>query len=71
MNVCDAIPGSGDVGIGPTARLVVPGDPASSVISSRIHRRDALAMPPVGSALVDETGAGVVDEWITSLTGCP
>jgi uncharacterized repeat protein (TIGR03806 family) len=67
--LCDA-PQEGDLGV-PGARVVTPGDPAASVLSLRIRSRDAKGMPPLGSVLVDEVGAGVVDDWIAGLTSCP
>lgn len=65
-----AVPQVGDLGIN-GALIVTPGDASMSILSSRIHRRDAWGMPPVASNQVDEVGADLVDEWINSLTGCP
>lgn len=62
---------AGDMGIGAGARIVEPGVPGSSLLSNRMRRRDAFAMPPLGSHLVDSEGAAVVDAWIESLTTCP
>jgi uncharacterized repeat protein (TIGR03806 family) len=70
MGVCDATPEQGNLGIA-GAFLVAPGAPARSVVSVRIHALGAGRMPPVATRLVDTTGAGLVDAWIASLTGCP
>jgi uncharacterized repeat protein (TIGR03806 family) len=67
--LCDR-PSEGDLGI-QGARIVAPGEPERSVLSSRVRRRDASGMPPLASTLVDEAGAGVLDEWIASLSTCP
>ena len=70
VRVCDLDPDSGDLGI-VDAKLLAPGDAARSVISARIRTRDANAMPPLGSSLVDASGADLVDDWINSLQACP
>jgi uncharacterized repeat protein (TIGR03806 family) len=49
------------------ARLVAPGAPERSVLFQRITRRGPKQMPPVGSNVVDEQGAKLVEEWIRSL----
>lgn len=57
--------------IGDSTKLVVPGDPAASILSLRIHGSDNKRMPPVAVSITDPTGTAVIDEWITSLTTCP
>lgn len=57
--------------IGTATKLVVPGDPASSVLSLRVHSTDSKRMPPVAVSIPDPTGTAVIDEWITSLPACP
>jgi hypothetical protein len=66
----------------PPLRLV-PGKPAQSTISYRMHDTVPMfcgpqpatctnnRMPKIGSYLVDPDGTKVVDDWITSLTACP
>lgn len=54
----------------PGVRLV-PGDPAASNLSFRMHDRTNYRMPKIGSNVADPTGTALIDEWITSLTGCP
>jgi uncharacterized repeat protein (TIGR03806 family) len=69
-NTCNVAPQSGDVGLGASARLIVPGNAALSIIPARMNRRDANAMPPVGSNMIDITGTALVTQWINSLPGC-
>jgi uncharacterized repeat protein (TIGR03806 family) len=74
MNLCNVAPEKGDLGVS-GAMKITPGDHASSVVSLRMHTRDvgmtmSLQMPQIGTNEVDQAGAGVVDAWIDSLTGC-
>jgi hypothetical protein len=66
---CNGVPQDGDLGI-PGALLLVPGTPAKSVASLRMHTLDANRMPPIASHVVDVEGTGLIDAWITSLTSC-
>jgi len=66
---CDVVPEQGDLGVA-NARVIAPGNPGRSVLSLRLHATDETAMPPIGRAWVDEQGIAVVDDWISSLTGC-
>jgi len=61
---------NGDFGIA-GIKLIEPGDRSHSMLYLRMHSRDALGMPPLGSHLVDEQGAEVVGSWIDSMIGCP
>jgi uncharacterized repeat protein (TIGR03806 family) len=63
-------PIAGDLGVA-GARVLAPGDPAASVLSLRMGRRDSAGMPPLGSTAVDALGKSVIDDWITSLAECP
>jgi len=67
---CDAPPQSGDLGLGPSARLIAPGSAATSIVVSRTNRRDANAMPPLASNVVDADGVALLTQWINSLSGC-
>ena len=69
-NACDVAPSAGDLGIGPSARLIAPADPDSSVVLSRMSRRDAAGMPPIGSDIHDVEGAALLAEWIENLESC-
>jgi len=67
---CNTDPEAGDLAIA-GAKLIVPGDPAKSLVSVRAHLPGANRMPPLASSVVDTQGIGVVDDWIRSLTACP
>ena len=66
---CNVTPISGDLGL-TNAMLIAPGAPDSSVLLSRVNRRDASAMPPLGSNLVDTASVAVLRQWIQGLTSC-
>jgi len=68
-NACEVVPLQGDLGIA-NARLIAPGAPDRSLIVVRSERRDSVAMPPIGSAIVDTAGVNLVRDWISSLSGC-
>jgi uncharacterized repeat protein (TIGR03806 family) len=72
MNVCN-VPIQRGLGFPEVPQLrVVPGKPAESALSFRMHDRVAgYTMPRIGSNLVDPTGTMVVDQWLSELTGCP
>jgi uncharacterized repeat protein (TIGR03806 family) len=52
------------------ARIVAPGDQQRSLAWLRMGRRDAHAMPPVGSRLSDDAGLALIGAWIDGLAGC-
>ncbi|HTQ04575.1 MAG TPA: hypothetical protein VMI54_11995 [Polyangiaceae bacterium] len=55
----------------PPIRLV-PGDPADSNISFRMHSTImGYRMPEIASSVVDTDGTMVIDQWIQSITSCP
>lgn len=66
---CDEPPAFGDLGID-DARVVAPGDAGRSVLAARLRRLDAARMPNVGSLVVDDAGAALVESWIDALDGC-
>jgi hypothetical protein len=49
-------------------KIVDPGSPSTSSLHQRMNDRDAIAMPPVGSELVDDTGLATIEAWITALS---
>lgn len=51
-------------------KVIKPADPDNSVALYRTSRRDANAMPPMGSNLVDTHGTALLSEWIAQLN-CP
>lgn len=68
-NACDRAPQAGELGI-VNARIVAPGDAERSVLVARVHRRDALGMPPLASTIVDSAGVALLTSWVDSLGGC-
>jgi uncharacterized repeat protein (TIGR03806 family) len=73
--LCNVPPEKGDLGVAGAMRIT-PGSAATSVLSLRMHVRDigmamSFQMPQVGTNVVDDAGASVIDTWIDSLTGCP
>lgn len=70
MNACNVPPQLGDLGLGADARLITPGHAATSILVSRMSRRDEHAMPPLSTNRVDTAGVALVSEWIDGLTGC-
>lgn len=70
VGICDKGPRAGDLGLA-DARLLVPGDPARSILSARMHTLGSTRMPGLASAIVDDSGVALIDEWISALAGCP
>ncbi|MGB5693098.1 MAG: hypothetical protein WBM43_10880, partial [Flavobacteriaceae bacterium] len=67
---CDTVPQAGMLGI-MNARIVAPGDAARSTLVARMDRRgDDIAMPPVGSTVVDSAGVTLLTDWVNALTAC-
>jgi uncharacterized repeat protein (TIGR03806 family) len=66
---CDAGNTAGPVN--GAAKIILPGSPQQSILSTRLHATDSKRMPPVAVSVTDEAGARVIDDWITSLTVCP
>ena len=69
-NTCDVMPTSGMLGI-PNARIIVPGNAATSLLVERANRRDIHGMPPLGSTIIDGAGLQLLTDWINALPGCP
>ncbi len=53
----------------PDNRTIVPGDPALSMIHTRIASDGGDRMPPVGSNVIDTDGVALVVDWINELVG--
>ena len=49
------------------AKLIAPGDPASSVLMERIRRRGAGQMPPLATSRTDEVAVRLLSEWIAAM----
>ncbi len=69
MNLCNARPVVDTLG-NAQARLLSPGEPGNSILLTRMQRRDAYRMPPIGSAVIDEPAVELIAQWIASLEGC-
>lgn len=67
--LCDTPPENGDLGVD-GAVLLAPGAPERSVLSLRMHALDYSRMPSLGSAVVDEQGAALIDTWIGARAAC-
>ena len=68
-NSCDRPPQAGDLGL-TNARIIAPGAAGRSVLIARVNRRDAQAMPPLASTVVDAAGVDLLTRWVNSLTSC-
>ncbi len=67
-NACDAMPVEA-LGIA-NARIIAPGEAGRSTVPARMNRRDAEAMPPLGSNTVDQDGVTLITNWINGLASC-
>lgn len=68
-STCDIPPELGDLGL-TDARRIAPGAPERSVLWHRLAHREPEQMPPLASALVDQSGADTVAAWISALATC-
>jgi uncharacterized repeat protein (TIGR03806 family) len=67
---CNVDPAQSDLGI-TGAKLLLPGQPNSSLVLQRAKRVDAYRMPPLASHVVDAAGTQLLSDWIQSITTCP
>lgn len=51
--------------------IIVPGDPASSILVARMNRTETGRMPPIGRSRIDTAAVDLVSSWITTLSDCP
>ena len=65
-SACSAVPQSGDLGIA-NPLIIAPGEPARSVLLARMNTRDANAMPPLASNLIDSDAVAMLDTWIAGI----
>jgi len=68
-NTCNQTPKAGNLGL-TNARIIAPGAPTRSVLVSRMNRRDAFQMPPLGTHSIDDDGVALMIDWIESLPNC-
>ncbi|MCO8124033.1 PQQ-dependent sugar dehydrogenase [Stieleria sp. TO1_6] len=66
MGVVDALPTQGTFAL-PDARVIAPGDPCRSVLFYRLIKSGRGRMPQFGPSLIDDQGAALIHDWITSL----
>ncbi len=69
MNICDAVPLLGDLGIA-GARILAPGSPGRSLLIQRLKRQDVFRMPPIGGGRPDNAGILLLENWVRGLAGC-
>jgi mono/diheme cytochrome c family protein len=69
LGACDVAPALGDLGV-TGAKLLLPGDPARSLLSLRVQLTGAGQMPPLARALVDSAGSAALERWIRSFPSC-
>lgn len=63
-------PLNGDRG-DPANRVLVPGDPAHSVMYQRLSMRGPGQMPPLASSVPDPVGESLLRQWIETMTSRP
>lgn len=75
MNVCDATP---SYFLGGASKILAPGNASDSTLYRRLNCRPGVAgcsngdeMPPLGSTLVDTSGASLISSWINGFAACP
>jgi uncharacterized repeat protein (TIGR03806 family) len=69
QNIVNGEVAAADLGVA-GAKLVLPGDPAKSMLYQRMNRRrDVFNMPPLATHEIDQEAVSVVEEWIKSLSG--
>jgi uncharacterized repeat protein (TIGR03806 family) len=69
MGLCNVLPALGDLGVS-GARLLLPGDPARSILSLRTKLVGGGQMPPLGRTTIDSNGTEILDAWIRSFASC-
>jgi uncharacterized repeat protein (TIGR03806 family) len=67
--ICNVRPTHGDLGL-TDAHLIAPGSPERSVLLARMRSDDHRRMPPLGTLLIDDAGADLIEAWVDALTTC-
>lgn len=66
MMIFNEPPNHGDQGLGPDARLVVPGDAAKSIMFHRVAQSGPGQMPPMAQTTPDPRAVTLLLEWIAT-----
>jgi hypothetical protein len=64
--IIDVTPSHDSFGI-TDAKLIKPSDPLASLLLQRMNRRGRGQMPPLGTALVDDSAVRMITQWINQL----
>jgi hypothetical protein len=66
---CDTEPSRGNLGIA-DARIIAPGNSATSVLLARMQTLGEDRMPPLASLVEDTIATDILAQWIDGLSGC-
>ena len=64
--IIDVTPSHDSFGI-TDAKLIKPADPLASLLLQRMNRRGRGQMPPLGTALIDDSAVRMITQWINQL----
>jgi uncharacterized repeat protein (TIGR03806 family) len=53
------------------ARVVAPGEPARSILLTRLRADGRAQMPALGGFVRDDAGVDLLERWVTGLSSCP
>lgn len=67
---CDVPPFGEDLGVGPDARILAPGDPEASILYLRMEDLGPERMPPLATTVLDLAALDLVEEWIATMDAC-
>lgn len=75
-NICNVMTSKGVVPGSTATKILVPGQPMSSVMWVRMNEPPSEddtsgRMPQIGTHVVDTMGLQLISDWITALTACP
>jgi hypothetical protein len=68
-NTCDVVPTRTNLGLS-DPRIIDPGFPGNSILYLRVTDTGSNRMPPLGTSLVHQDAAALLQSWITNLAGC-
>jgi uncharacterized repeat protein (TIGR03806 family) len=67
---CDVAPFGNDLGVGPDARILAPGDPSASILYLRMLDLGPERMPPLATSVLDLESLELIEEWISTMDVC-